>query len=217
MPRLVLFSDTHEMHEQIEIPDGDILIFAGDMTFTGKLSKIFDFGVWLRKQMHKHKLIISGNHDWAFERAKKQAIANLIGDGLDLGLHYLENDAIELEGLKFYGSPITPVFNDWAFNVPRGKEIKKYWDKIPEGTDVLITHGPPSYILDQASTSLNTEHCGCEELRMRVKEIKPKVHVFGHIHGGYGRMAPSDGTNFYNASIVNEAYKVVNQPWVVDL
>jgi hypothetical protein len=115
---------------------------------------------------------------------------------------YLENSGMELLGLKFWGSPIQPEFNNWAFNVARGAAIQPYWQMIPEGTDVLVTHGPPFGVLDKSFPS--TSNLGCEELTKAVEQIRPRPNIFGHIHGGYGQMA-ANGTQFVNASVVDEA------------
>src|SRR5271154_7136036 len=119
--RVVMISDTHE--RTCEVPDGDILVHAGDLTMTGKMQKITDAGDWLRSLPHRHKIVIAGNHDWGFERRPREALA-----ALGPQIHYLENDGIELENVKFWGSPVTPWFYDWAFNVRRGSDIRKYWD-----------------------------------------------------------------------------------------
>ena len=93
--------------------------------------------------------------------------------------HYLCDESLTLDGVKFYGSPWQPRFFDWAFNKDRGAPLKAIWDKIPLDTDVLITHGPPHGILDLTFDKIKA---GCEELLLAVQRIKPKVHVFGHIH-----------------------------------
>ena len=103
-------------------------------------------------------------------------------------------------GLKFWGSPVQPEFNNWAFNVARGAAIRRCWQMIPEGTDVLVTDGPPFGVLDQSHPS--TAHLGCEELAKAVEQIRPQLIVFGHIHGGHGRMN-ANGTRFVNASVVD--------------
>lgn len=206
--RVVMISDTHGM--ECDVPDGDILVHAGDLTMTGTSGQIERAGNWLRSLPHRHKIVVAGNHDWKFERNQAQALF-----ALGEGFHYLENNGVELEGLKFWGSPVTPWFYDWAFNVRRGADILEYWNQIPSGLDMLITHGPPRGILDQASPKMNTEHCGCDDLLLAVKEKKPKVHVFGHIHGGYGQAVVGE-TAFYNVSIVDEAYKVAHKPWWTD-
>jgi Icc-related predicted phosphoesterase len=209
MPRLVLISDTHFLHSQIrQIPDGDILIHAGDITTRGDVKEVTDFNEWLKTLPHKHKIIIAGNHDFCFQQnpelARKE-ITNAI---------YLEDSSVTIEGLKFYGSPWQPWFFDWAFNEKRGKPIRKIWDKIPLDTDVLITHGPPMNILDQVARGGNV---GCEELRKVIFEkLNLKLHVFGHIHEAYGQ-AEIDGVKFVNASVCTLQYKATNPAVVVDL
>lgn len=210
MPKLVLISDTHQFHSRVTVPDGDILVFAGDMCSTGSFIEAQSALNWLNKQPYQHVVAIAGNHDFAFERARTRT-------QLEFGrINYLENSGVEIEGLKFYGSPVTPRFMDWAFNVDRGAAIRKYWDLIPEDTDVLVTHGPPAVFLDQSAPHLNTEHFGCLDLRDAIARIQPQVHVFGHIHGGYGQDSYGK-TRLFNASICDESYRPVNKPWVVEL
>lgn len=204
--KIVLVSDNHGFFPNV--PDGDILIHAGDLTMNGTHSQVYDAGKWLQSLPHKYKVVIAGNHDWLFARRKDTAI-ELLGPNVT----YLEDSGIEINGLKIYGSPVQPTFFNWAFNVDRGSAIKAYWDKIPEDTDILVTHGPPRGILDQANPARNTEHCGCDDLWDAIHRIQPKVHVFGHIHGGYGKQETKYETACYNASVVNEAYKVQNEPW----
>lgn len=209
--KLVLLSDTHTMHEQVVVPQGDVLVHAGDMALDGRLSEVQDALDWLNSQPFEHIVAIAGNHDFAFERGR-------LKDSLKLGrVTYLENDSCEIDGVKFWGSPVTPWFCDWAFNVHRGAPIRHYWKEIPDDVDVLITHGPPHGILDQSVPLYGSDYLGCEELFERVDALpQPLVHVFGHIHGGYGHERFGD-QRFYNASVVNEAYKVVNAPWEVEL
>lgn len=202
-------SDTHESHEKLIIPPSDLLIHSGDLTFRGELDKIRCFLDWFEKQPAKYKVFIAGNHDWAFEKdpGVMKAILSMYN------VIYLENDRIELEGLKLWGSPVTPWFCDWAFNKARGGEINRYWDMIPEDTDLLITHGPPYGILDNV---LGSGSVGCEDLMNRVLHIKPQVHLFGHIHGNYG-LAVKNGTLFSNGSSLNEKYQVTNAPRIINL
>lgn len=206
--RLVLISDTHTFHDQVVVPDGDVLIHAGDMGLRGDPREIQPCLDWINRQPHKHVVATAGNHDFAFEKWPQQ---------LSLGrIQYLENSSVTIDGKTFYGSPITPWFLDWAFNVARGEAIKKYWDKISY-CDVLITHGPPRGILDQSAPHIHSDCLGCDDLFDAIERIQPKIHVFGHIHGGYGNRTFGNGTRFFNASQVNEAYKIVNKPWVVDI
>ena len=116
--------------------------------------------------------------------------------------------------MKFWGSPWQPWFYDWAFNLNRGHDIKQKWDLIEHDVDVLITHGPPYGILDK--TIHEQTHVGCEELKKCVLRLKPKLHVFGHIHEGYGTYRMGD-TVFINACILNVHYQPVNKPIIVEL
>jgi hypothetical protein len=127
---------------------------------------------------------------------------------------YLQDDEVTIQGLRIYGSPWQPEFHDWAFNVKRGPDIKRYWDQIPEGLDLLVTHGPPMGILDRSSA--NGSSVGCADLRVAVERTQPRAHVFGHIHGGRGQTKIGQ-TKFFNASMVNEAYKLVHSPWEIEL
>ncbi len=205
--RIVVVSDTHNMHDRIEIPDGDVLVHGGDCLGHGTLEELDAFDRFLGKLPHPHKILIAGNHDWCFERdprAARRLVKNAI---------YLEDDGVELDGTKFYGSPWQPWFFDWAFNLERGEPLRKVWAKIPEDTDVLITHGPPHGILDR---TIRGEHVGCEELLKRVDAVKPKLHLFGHIHEGYGQEHRGD-TLFVNASTCDVRYEPVNAPVVLTL
>lgn len=210
--RIVCISDTHGRHDLIEVPSGDILIHAGDATMSGRVDEIARFNHWLGQLPHPHKLLIAGNHDWLFEREPALA-ESLISNAV-----YLRDSAVRVEGLKFYGSPWQPRFMDWAFNLARGPELKSKWDLIPEDTDVLITHGPPHGLLDLVPRELTCAHerTGCEELLLAVERIKPRLHVFGHIHEGYG-VARRASTTFVNACICDAAYRPINEPITISL
>jgi len=100
--------------------------------------------------------------------------------------HYEAGDQIgtvEIEGVRFWGSPWQPWFFDWAFNLERGEEIRAKWELIPDDTEVLITHGPPQGHGDMTSRG---EGAGCADLLARIRQVKPRYHLFGHIHEGYG-------------------------------
>ena len=208
--RIVCLSDTHLAHERakIRIPDGDILIHAGDGTIEGTVREFMDFNRWLAHFHHRHKVLIAGNHDRLFE--KDPSLSRSI---VSHAITYLQDSAVEIEGLRIYGSPWQPEFQDWAFNLPRGHRLREKWNQIPMDTDILVTHGPPAGILDQTP---HGEHVGCQDLREVVERIKPKVHVFGHVHYGHG-MKVVGGTTFVNASVCDEAYEPSNPPLVVDL
>ena len=205
--KIVLISDTHTNHN-FRIPKGDVLIHAGDVTSRGTKAEVDVFIKWFQSQPHKHKIFIAGNHDFYFENAVKNNLKTEFKN-----LIYLNDSGCEINGLKFWGSPIQPDFFKWAFNRKRGEEIKKHWDLIPTDTDVLITHGPPHGILDLTTIGL---YSGCKELKKKVFEIQPKLHVFGHIHEGYGTTTINK-TFFVNASLLNEKYQSAHIPIVVNL
>ena len=212
--RILAISDTHTMHKACEkfIPEGeyDMIIHSGDISGRGHEHEVEDFLDWFSGlKQFKYKLMIAGNHDFLFERKPERA-RKMIPDNVI----YLEDEGIEIEGIKFWGSPQTPFFYNWAFNRQRGKGIKKYWDMIDPNTDVLVTHGPPHMVLDYVQHT--HEYVGCEDLTYRVRQIIPAVHIFGHIHGSYG-VKYLNGTMFYNASSVNEAYRPAHAAHLIEL
>lgn len=223
--KVVLISDTHGYHNSIRVPNGDIVIHAGDLTASGDFAQVAEAAKWLGSLPHPHKIAIAGNHDLLFERSPTQASALL----RNVGVTYLQDTGIHVGGLSIYGSPWQPEFMHWAFNIPRGR-LSRYWNQIPVGLDILVTHGPPYGILDQRvppgmrrlahwedeEPFEGSDHIGDEELLAAVDRVRPRVHVFGHIHCGYG-MARSDHTTFYNAALCNENYDPVNNPWVIDI
>jgi Icc-related predicted phosphoesterase len=208
--RLVCVSDTHGYHDTMRVPDGDVLIHAGDLTKRGTVDEVRAVDQWLAKMPHKHKIVVAGNHDFLFEREPETARAMLTH-----ATAYLEDEGVEIDGTRFYGSPYTPEFFNWAFMLPRGEALRAKWSHIPNDVDVLITHGPPYQILD---LTLHGEHAGCEALAERMAELKPRLHVFGHIHEGYGiRDDANSGTRFMNASICTFDYRPKNAPMTFDL
>ncbi len=204
--RLVVLSDTHGHHDRFEVPAGDVLIHAGDMTNRGDLHEVRAFDAFLARLDHRHKLVIAGNHDFCFERqpaAARAALRHAV---------YLEDEALEVEGVCFYGSPWQPWFYDWAFNLRRGAEIRAKWELIPGDTEVLITHGPP---LGHGDVTFRGDAAGCADLLERIQQVRPRYHLFGHIHEAYG--ASSDGTTTYvNASTCDLSYQPVHPPVVLD-
>ena len=187
--RIVCVSDTHGFHKHTEVPDGDILVHGGDLTKHGSLEDVEEFNRWLGALPHGHKIVIAGNHDFCFQEQPAEARARLTN------ALYLQDSGCEIEGLTFYGSPWTPLFFDWAFMLS-DEELAAKWALIPPRVDVLITHGPPQGILD---TTNRKEPAGSATLLERVRAVKPRLHVFGHIHEAAGRF-DHDGTVFLNAS-----------------
>jgi Icc-related predicted phosphoesterase len=204
--RLVLISDTHGQQERVQVPPGDVLIHAGDLTAHGWIEELPALNDFLGTLPHRHKIVIAGNHDFCFE-ADLAACARLLTNAV-----YLQDEAITLDGVKFYGSPWQPWFFEWAFNLRRGPEIRAKWDLIPPDTDVLITHGPP---FGRRDRNAEGERVGCQDLWDVVQQVRPTLHVFGHIHEGYGLTAGTP-TAFANASSCDLAYRPVNAPLVFD-
>ncbi len=207
--KITLISDTHGKHQLLKLPKGDLLIHAGDISKLGRQVEFYGFLDWFSRQKFTYKVFIAGNHDFFFEQAHPKIIKQMIPSNV----MYLNDSGCEIEGIKIWGSPITPWFHNWAFNRERGSQIRQHWDLIPDDTDILVTHGPPSGILDK---TIYGEHTGCEELFRKVKQLKPKLHVFGHIHEDYGQDARAD-TVFINASVLDTNYDLVHKPIVVSL
>lgn len=205
--KIVIISDTHNKHRQLVLPEGDLIIHAGDVSEGGTNRECLEFLQWFSQLPFKHKVFIAGNHDFMFERTDSTPIA--IPDGVI----YLRDNSCEIEGLRIYGSPYTPEFYNWAFMKKRGVEIRKVWENIPSKLDILVTHGPPFKVLDRNLYGVFT---GCEDLLEKVKEVKPKIHAFGHIHEAYGRHE-ENGIKFINASCLNENYRLVNKAVEIEL
>lgn len=200
---------------RIEVPSGDVLIHAGDFSSTGRLEECQAFREWMDSFPHKQKIVIAGNHDITMQQDYYVQLgmnmfhrALTLNDGFDPvpyatksraliatngpNYTYLEDNECKLNhpvtqaetALSVYGSPWQPEFYNWAYNLPRGAALREKWEMIPTHTDVLITHGPPHGILDRASDGFL---CGCQDMLEIVRtRVKPRLHVFGHIHEGYG-------------------------------
>ena len=218
--KIAVLSDTHGKHFGIQVPDADTVIHCGDFCDFGQIKDAMSFLNWFNCLPHKNKIFIAGNHDLAFE--KESFIKNVLKHDYPQ-LTYLEDSGCEIEGVKFWGSPVSPRFFNWAFNRTRGAEIRRHWDMIPLDTDVLITHGPPYQILDRAPRTFNSleqpprasyEHVGCKDLLDKIALVSPKLHFFGHIHADGGKSLTKANSIFTNASVVDENYNLTNQPQV---
>lgn len=208
--RIVCISDTHLRHN-FSVPEGDVLVHAGDGTGSGSWKEVAKWLGWVSFQPHPHKLVVAGNHDFMFEQ-----LPELVPGLMPQGVTYLQDSGIDIDGVRFWGSPWQPAFNDWAFNLPRGQALAERWSHIPDDTEVLVTHGPPFGILDQLPGTPG-DHVGCEDLLERVWHLPClRLHVFGHIHHSYGQME-RNGVRFVNACICNEQYLACRAPIVVDL
>jgi Icc-related predicted phosphoesterase len=199
--RIVCVSDTHSFHDRLTVPGGDLLLHAGDLTRHGHLDEVADFDRWLGRLPHRHKVVVCGNHDFCFQEQATRArgrITNAV---------YLEDEAVTVEGVKIYGSPWQPFFGGWAFNLRRGPDLAAKWAMIPDDTQILLTHGPPEGVLDRNRSG---DPCGCRDLLERVLAVRPRLHVFGHIHEAAGRV-DLDGITFVNASAPGTGEPVVVQ------
>jgi Icc-related predicted phosphoesterase len=214
--RITFISDTHNKHKFVteDLPGGDLLIHAGDISSMGYEHEIREFCKWFNNiDNYTHKVFIAGNHDWGFQNNVEKVKEIL---GLYANITYLQDNSTLLgeDMVSVYGSPWQPEFYNWAFNLTRqGVELKEKWDNIPNNTDILITHGPAYGYVDKVIG--RTENLGCELLTERIKELKPKIHVCGHIHTGYGYTFDGD-THYINASVLNESYVYYNKPLTIE-
>ena len=203
---IVLISDTHELHREVEVPPGDILIHAGDFTMNSKSAeKLLDFNEWLGELPHAYRVVIPGNHDSVVEDASRRALIT--------NATLLINETVEIMGLKLWGSPTTPLLGE-AFGVVSDTVRAKLYSRIPADTDILVTHGPPYGILDKAPGSHH--HEGCNQLLAAVRKVKPMLHVFGHIHRAYGTESTND-TLFVNVALPDSGFEMGNRPYVFRL
>ena len=220
--KITFISDTHAKHNQVtsSLPGGDVLIHAGDISNKGYRTEIQDFIKWFSTiENYTYKIFIAGNHDFGCQD-EVLAVQELLR--LNPGSEYLYDDMFLIgdesadydDMVKVWGSPWQPEFYNWAFNLPRqGAELKEVWNMIPSDVDILITHGPPYGHLDYVAYS--KQNVGCELLRDRIDLIKPKIHVFGHIHSSYGYKF--DGTtHFFNAAVLDERYNFTQKPLSVE-
>lgn len=232
--RLVFISDTHLIDvirgTPLHVPDGDVLVHCGDATMRGTYPEIAQFATSFAAYPHKHKVFVPGNHDWGFQTQLAERGSK--GEEIDWA-HCLMDRGVTIEGVKFWGSPWQPEFCNWAFNLPRGPALRAHWDKIPNDTDVLVTHSPPMGVLDRVwgyekkwvkakghvAPRRVAEHVGCADLLLAVKRVNPRVHAFGHIHCHYGTRSGVDGlrTVFINCALADERYYLTNKPVVYDL
>jgi Icc-related predicted phosphoesterase len=217
--KITFISDTHNKHKQVtsSLPGGDLLIHAGDISSMGYKHEIQEFCKWFNSlENYTVKTFIAGNHDFGFEKEPEMAkeVVNFYKDILYLQDSFLGYGVDTENYVKIYGSPWQPEFHNWAFNLLKGGlELEQKWNNIPEDTDILVTHGPALGYLDKIiGQYLNL---GCELLAKRIKTIKPKIHVCGHIHSGYGYVFDGD-THYINASVLDEQYQYTQKPLTVE-
>ena len=216
--RITFISDTHTKHNQITnfLTGGDLLIHAGDISSRGYTQEIENFAKWYDGiDNYDTKMFICGNHDFGFQDDPEKIKGLLTGYKT---IDYLQDDWMGIGEdvdtmIKIWGSPWQPEFHNWAFNLPRGEKIMEKWNLIPNDVDILVTHGPAFGKLDFVPyDGLNV---GCEDLLIKIQEIKPKIHVSGHIHSGRG-VVFSEGTLYVNASVLNDRYEFRNKPITID-
>jgi Icc-related predicted phosphoesterase len=217
--KITFISDTHNKHNQVtsSLPGGDLLIHAGDISSMGYKHEIQQFCKWFNSlENYTVKTFIAGNHDFGFEKEPEMS-KEIVGSYK--WIDYLQDSflgyGVDTENyVKIYGSPWQPEFHNWAFNLPKdGWELEQKWNDIPEDTDILITHGPAFGYLDKVVGRY--DNLGCELLANRIKTIKPKIHVCGHIHSGYGYVFDGD-THYINASVLDEQYQYTQKPLTVE-
>lgn len=204
MVKIAAVSDLHGCLP--DCPECDVLVVAGDIGPPTRAyhkntnlaeAWIYDiFLEWTQSVPAKEVVFIAGNHDFVFQNVRISLPRNV---------HYLLDSGIELFGKKFWGSPWTPRFGDWAF-MSRDQLLECYWDQIPGDTDILITHGPPLGTGDGDSL-------GCQSLAERVENLHLDMHFFGHIHESGGH----SGDNWANVSYLNERYIPTNPIRVFDI
>ena len=183
------------------------MIHAGDFTHSGQASQIQDFNQWLGELPHQHKLVVAGNHDFLFEREPALA-RELLSHA-----NYLEDSGVSIAGVRFWGSPVSPRFFNWAFNRVRGAEIAKHWQMIPSDTQVLIVHTPPHGILDRLWSG---QSVGCEALIQTIQaRLNLSLLICGHIHEGRGAIRQNE-TLYVNAAVLDRRYQPAHAVWVID-
>jgi Icc-related predicted phosphoesterase len=221
--KIIFISDTHTLHHELNedlkslsSDEETMIIHCGDVTGRGSEWETKDFLDWFSDLPYKCKIFIAGNHDYYFE-PKLSAFPPIYPDieqeYKDKGVIYLMDKTVEINGLKIYGTPWTPRFNNWAFNMDRGEAINRYWKLIPNDIDILISHGPPFGIMDLTNRGIRV---GCDDLLVKTEQIKPKIHAFGHIHYS-NSFRQGEDTLFINAANLGEDYKYQNKPIMVEL
>jgi len=242
--KITFLSDTHTLHNEVSIEPCDIFCYCGDATNIGGLVDWISFFEWMRQIPARHIVWIAGNHDKSLDKQlmlntsdsvvrliNTQAyndLRKLIAD-LPAHIHYLENKSVTIEGINFYGTPVSPAFGQgWAFNRIRGEAIAKEWAKIPKNTNILLTHSPPYAILDYVEGRYKRfpeedQHTGCEELLNRIKFSLPqlKISAFGHIHGNtgfvYKYVSQKRTVCFVNACLIENGNRfLTRQPITLD-
>ena len=239
-------SDTHNKHNEVQVPECDVVVFTGDVGGRTNLVELTKFLIWFEKLPAKVKIIIAGNHDicldkkWVDKQKSVGSIEHMFArqhfeDAKKMieiyEVVYLNETEYVYEGVKFFGSPYSPSFHrdNWVFNADRGAEIKKKWDKIPKDTNVLLTHSPAFGVLDMVSIEGRTDwhidgHVGCQDLKLTIfnRLTDLKLHCSGHIHSNYGvvleKISNRRSVLFSNGAVVDNGYNVlINKPLIIEI
>ncbi|SHI88768.1 Predicted phosphoesterase [Mesonia phycicola] len=201
---IICISDTHNFHDKLTLPiEGDLIIHAGDLTEAGTERELKDFFDWFSKLPYPYKICIAGNHDFYLENISKQELEELIPNNVI----YLEDEAVNINGINFWGSPYTFTHHNWAFK-KKQLEMETHWKKIPQQTNVLITHTPPKGVLDESNKEAEI---GCPFLKEQITLKKPKFHIFGHLHENYG-IVKLQQTTYINATSFIHNLSIPNPP-----
>jgi Icc-related predicted phosphoesterase len=214
--RIVATSDCHGKLAQAKLPPGDVLVLAGDILADApddaadpvgwQVERLRELDALLCELPYRAVVLVAGNHDGVLQKRPE------LGPALR-GARYLEDQACEVEGVRFYGSPWQPGLWHHPFFLSDGPESYRTFARIPTDTQVLVTHSPPWGILDRWDPSFGI---GSRMLRARVAALRPAIHIFGHIHPSYGTREVG-GTRFYNAALCDHEGAPVNAPHVIDL
>jgi Icc-related predicted phosphoesterase len=215
--RLVAFSDTHGQHEEVTIPECDVVVFAGDACRYGSRDEFIEFVNWYVK-IPAVRILVPGNHDFCTQK--------YLGFGkeacLNRGIFYLADDFVTINGITFYGFPWTPPYGNFAWMADEAEMYDKL-KKISVDVDVMISHGPPAGILDRSRKT--REFTGSSAIYRFITEEynwpnkrdrDVSLHIFGHIHENYGRNR-SNGCLFLNSSVLNLDYEMANKPHVINM
>ncbi len=204
--KFVFISDTHGLHNELVLPKGDILIHGGDISDRGTREEVVAFLNWFGELDYSTKIFIGGNHD-IFLDENPVDLLELIPSSVI----YLRNSSTTINGIRIWGSPVTPDFESWAFGKSR-RDMEEHWKYMPTEIDILLAHTPPAGILDKSSEQ---RALGCKYLLTKVEAIKPRFHLFGHIHSSYGLVKIRD-TEFINGANLHSIKGLVNPPIVFE-
>lgn len=196
-------SDTHGQHKNLKsLPEADVIVHSGDFTFAGSEEEAYDFMNWFCNLPYKHKIFIAGNHDMCMYGADHI-------DGLSRNVHYLYNNSVVIDGIKFYG---IPMFMEDCMD----GNLDVFINNIPDDTDVLITHMPPKGTCDLANYGKGPEHRGNDTLAELLKKLHPTCHLFGHEHDAYGKTI-KENVIYSNACVVDSRYNLINNPTIINI